>query len=50
MIDKYSLEYVEKLEANKGVLRSYSVEYYQKLIKVVRKKIKKVELRLKNIT
>ena len=42
MIDKYSLEYVEGLEATKGVLRSYSVEYYQKLIRIVRKKIKRL--------
>lgn len=49
MIDKYSLEYVENLEAQKGVIRGYSVEYYQRLIKVVRKKINKLELKLKDI-
>jgi hypothetical protein len=43
MINKYGLEYVEKLEATKNVTRSYSVEYYQKLIRVVRKKLKKME-------
>lgn len=48
MINKYGLEYVENLESQKGVFRSYSVEYYQKLIKVVRKKLKKLQLSLNN--
>lgn len=43
MINKYGLEYVEGLEATKGVLRSYNVEYYQKLIRIVRKKIKRLQ-------
>ena len=42
MINKYGLEYVEKLEATRNESRSYSIEYYQKLIRVVRKKIKKM--------
>jgi len=46
MIDKYGLEYVEKLEATKSVLRGYSVEYYQRLIKILRKKIRRVEKKL----
>jgi len=46
MIEKYGTEYVENLEAQKGVLRSYDVAYYQKLIRVVRKKIKKLEQRM----
>ena len=43
MINKYGLEYVEKLEATKNVTRSYSVEYYQKLIRVVREKTRKLK-------
>ena len=39
MINKYGLKYVESLEQTKNITRSYSVEYYQKLIRVVRKKI-----------
>lgn len=46
MIDKYGIEYVEALEATKTVQRGYSVEYYQKLIKVVRKKLEKVKKKL----
>lgn len=46
MIDKYGLDYVEKLESIKNTTRSYSTEYYQKLIRVVRKKIKRLEARL----
>ena len=46
MVSKYSEEYVIALEATKNVFRSYSVEYYQKLIKVVRKKIKIVEKKM----
>jgi hypothetical protein len=42
MIKKYGLEYVENLESSRNKTRSYSVEYYQKLIRVVRKKIKKI--------
>lgn len=43
MINKYGLEYVEKLEATRNVIRSYSTEYYQKLIRVVRKKLAKIK-------
>jgi len=46
MIDKNGLEYVERLEATKGQLRSYSVEYYQKYIRIIRKKIKLLEIKL----
>ena len=42
MIDRYGLEYVEKLEATKNELRGYSIEYYQKLIRVVTKKLKRL--------
>jgi len=42
MIDRYGVEYVEKLESTKGELRRYTVEYYTKLIRVVRKKIKNI--------
>lgn len=41
MINKYGLEYVARLEATKGENRKYSTEYYKKLIKVVRKKMRK---------
>lgn len=43
MIHKYGIEYVEKLEVTKNVIRSYSTEYYQKLIRVVRKKLAKIK-------
>lgn len=39
MINKYGLEYVEQLEASKGALKSYSIEYLQRLIKITNKKI-----------
>ena len=42
MINKYGLEYVEKLESTKIKTVLYSTEYYQKLIRVVRKKIKRL--------
>ena len=50
MIDKYGEEYVANLKAQKNVLRSYSVEYYVKLIKVVSKKLKRVEKKLKELS
>ena len=46
MIEKYGKEYVDKLNDTKDVLRGYSVAYYQKLIPIVRKKIKKMEKNL----
>lgn len=42
MINRYGLEYVEKLESTKNIKRIYTVEYYQKLIRVVRKKLKRL--------
>lgn len=48
MIEKYGEEYVEALEATKTVHRRYTVEYYQKLIRVVKKKTKIIENRMKN--
>lgn len=47
MIEKYGLKYVENLEATRTINASYSVEYYQKLIRVVRKKIKALNERIK---
>lgn len=49
MIEKYGEEYVQKLEALQGVTRSYSTEYLLKLIKVVNKKIKIIEQKIKQI-
>jgi len=46
MIKKYGLEYVEKLEATKNIQRTYTVEYYQKLIRVVKKKIKTLQKKI----
>jgi len=43
MIKKYGIKYVKNLESTKNQLRSYSKEYYQKLIPIVRKKIKRLE-------
>ena len=43
MINRYGLQYVEKLEATKGELRQYSTEYYQKLISVIRRKTRKLQ-------
>ena len=43
MIARYGVEYVEKLESTKNQTRQYSTEYYQKLIKIVRKKMKKLQ-------
>lgn len=48
MINKYGLEYVEKLESKKNETRSYDIDYYVKLIRVVKKKIKKLEKSLKS--
>jgi len=48
MINRYGIDYVESLEAQKGVLRSYSVEYYQRLIKILRVKIRKIESKLRS--
>lgn len=48
MVSKYGEEYVKNLEAQ-NVTRSYSTEYLLKLIKVVSKKIKKMELKLKSV-
>jgi 5-methylcytosine-specific restriction endonuclease McrA len=45
MIKKYGINYIEKLEAQHRVSRNYTVEYYQKLIRVVRKKIKTISNR-----
>jgi hypothetical protein len=47
MTQKYGKEYVESLEAFKGIQRRYDVAYYQKLIRVVTKKLKIVEGKLK---
>lgn len=49
MTQKYGKEYVESLEAFKGVQRRYDVVYYQKLIRVVTKKLKIVETKLKEL-
>jgi len=49
MIARYGLEYVEKLEATKGELRKYSVDFYTRLIKILRVKIRKLELKIKRI-
>ena len=46
MVDKYGEDYVQQLESNKGVLRSYSEEYYQRFIKIARKKINRIEKKL----
>lgn len=48
MINKYGLEFVEKLESNQK-RGNYSVEYLQRLIKVFRKKIKLYERKFRNI-
>jgi len=50
MINKYGLEYVEKLESTKGELRSYSVEFYQRIIKILRVKIRKLEPKIKEFS
>lgn len=42
MINRYGLEYVENLEATKTKTVLYPTEYYQKLIRVVRKKIRRL--------
>jgi hypothetical protein len=42
MINKYGPEYVENLEAMKNIIRPYSIEYYQRLIKIVRRKTKRL--------
>jgi hypothetical protein len=42
LIDKFGIEWVEKLEAN-HTTKKYTVEYLQKLIKVFRRKIKLYE-------
>ena len=48
MVDRHGEEYVKRLESTKNQPRKYTVEYYQKLIRVVRKKTKIVEKKLKN--
>ena len=46
MINKYGLEFVEKLESNQD-RGHYTVEYLQRLIKVFRKKIKLYETKFR---
>ena len=48
LIEKFSIEWVEKLEANHET-KKYTVEYLQRLIKVVRKKIKLYERKFRSI-
>ena len=48
MINKYGLEFVERLEANQE-RGNYTVEYLQRLIKVFRKKIKLYERKFRSI-
>lgn len=48
MINKYGLDFVEKLESNQERGR-YTVEYLQRLIKVFRKKIKLYEKKFRSI-
>ncbi|MGW8169691.1 MAG: recombination protein NinG [Sulfurovaceae bacterium] len=41
MVNKYGDGYVEHLESHKGITKSYSIEYLNRLIKIVNKKIRK---------
>ena len=47
LIEKFGLEWVEKLEANHET-KKYTVEYLQRLIKVFRKKIKLYERKFRS--
>lgn len=48
LIEKFGLEWVERLEANHET-KKYTVEYLQRLIKVFRKKIKLYERKFRSI-
>lgn len=43
MIELYGIEKVEWLEKQRGVHRKYTVEYYQKYLKVIGKRLKRME-------
>jgi 5-methylcytosine-specific restriction endonuclease McrA len=47
MIKKYGMKYVENLKATKNIRRKYTVEYYQKLIRIIKKKLKQIEDKLR---
>lgn len=43
MISKYNLEYVEELESNKQGDRKYTVDYFQKYLRIIGKRLKKMQ-------
>jgi len=49
MVNKYGESYVIKMEATKNQLRNYSTEYYLKYIRIMSKKIRKIEMKIKNM-